>query len=47
MKGGKKQKDRDDKPREKGPSRIKRIFGSIVSGWDSLLDDRESDEDDE
>lgn len=47
MKGGKKQKDRDDKPHEKGTSGIKGIFSRWASKWDSLLDDRESDEDDE
>lgn len=45
IKGGKKYKEHDEEPREKGPSRIKKIFGNIVKGWDSLLDDRESDDD--
>lgn len=45
IKGGKKPKNNDTEPREKGPSRFGKFFGSIVKGWDSLLDDRESDED--
>lgn len=43
MKGGKKSKDRNEEP--KGPSRIKKIFGNLVKGWDTLLDDGEGDDD--